>query len=235
LHHGGGGSLAAVAFSKVGDRVVTAGSDFRVCVWDTATGALVGPARSQHPGPVEAVDLSPDGNIVATGSKDGSLRLWRLSVARNCSGSRRHTGRVTCVVFSPDRKLLLTGSVDQTARLWDGRTGRAVGGPWRHDSSVLAGAFSLDGKFLLTGFGEGRRRGGACLWQVSTGERVGPVLEHPAEVTSLGFAPDGKTLAIGGGQTVPPVVRGNLQARRSAMAHSGSVLNCAFSPMVACC
>ena len=62
-------------------RLATAGADKVVRVWDLETGrefaALPGPDR------VTVVAFSPDGNSLAAGSRDGSVRIWAVPVTKD--------------------------------------------------------------------------------------------------------------------------------------------------------
>src|SRR5262249_15953544 len=69
-----------ICFSKDGRKVISAGSDQTVRIWDGATGAL---QRTINVGSVVyAVAVSPDGNRIASGSFDGRVILWDMATGR---------------------------------------------------------------------------------------------------------------------------------------------------------
>ena len=76
-----------------------------------------------HTSSVMAVAFSPDGEILASGCRDRTVKLWRVrngSLHRTLEG---HTADVYSVAFSPDGKTLATAGGDRTVRLWDPQTG----------------------------------------------------------------------------------------------------------------
>ncbi|MEQ9414773.1 MAG: hypothetical protein RIF39_13130, partial [Cyclobacteriaceae bacterium] len=64
---------------------------------------------------VLSVTVSPNSNLVATGSRDKSAKLWELSTGREVRSFLGHEGKINCIDFSPDGKLMITSSPDKTA------------------------------------------------------------------------------------------------------------------------
>jgi WD40 repeat protein len=102
--------------------VVGAADGGMVRVYDAATGGAVGEPLD-HPAPLSAVEFSPVGGVLATGTADGSVRFWDAAAGKPLGAGLRHPGGVVKVAFSPDGKSLLTLCVpsserDGNARLW---------------------------------------------------------------------------------------------------------------------
>ncbi|MGB2894695.1 MAG: hypothetical protein WBB65_00850, partial [Anaerolineales bacterium] len=64
------------------------------------------------------IAYSPDSWILATGSLDGTLRLWEVPEGRLLMEIRGHNAQVQHLVFTPDGTRLVTGSQDGTIVLW---------------------------------------------------------------------------------------------------------------------
>jgi hypothetical protein len=152
--------------------------------------------------PVEAIDLTADGALVAFGRGD------RVVVADVATGAERavlggHRDVVQSVRFDPKGTRLAAGSYG-VVTLWDVPPGAATSavawpaprrfGP--HVDRVLAIDFSPDGTLLATGGGEPSRSGEVKVWSLAKGTTV---LDRPAlhsdSVYAVRFAPDGKALA----------------------------------------
>jgi len=69
-------------------------------------------------GGVNSVCLSPDGALLALGSDDYTVHLWRVSDGAPLHTLKGHKGVVIGVSFSSDNALLASGSVDGTVKLW---------------------------------------------------------------------------------------------------------------------
>jgi hypothetical protein len=95
---------------------------FRAQITDTLRAVLEVPFFNQvltgHHDRVWAVALSPDGQRLASGSLDSSVRLWNLrGPGDEPAILRGHTLGITSVVFSPDGKQLASAAEDSTVRL----------------------------------------------------------------------------------------------------------------------
>ncbi|HNI82455.1 MAG TPA: WD40 repeat domain-containing protein, partial [Rhodocyclaceae bacterium] len=173
-----------------------------------------------------------DGGLIASGGRDGSIRLWRggadLTPAARLDA---HKEQVLALAFSPDGQRLASAGIDRRVILWDVRDPAR---PQRlaeradHEGPVLAVAFSPDGQRLASA-GSDRR---IVLRDGHSGQPVGPVLDaHGDTVTGLAFSPDGRLLASTGydGALLLWATDGTATPRLSA-SHPAVLYGVAFSP-----
>ncbi len=177
---------------------------------------------------VHAMAFSPDGNILVSGSYDGTVRLWDMATHRQIGAPLTgHDGKVYSVVFSPDGKVIASGAGDGTVRLWDMATHRQIGAPLTsHDGEIYAVAYSRDGKTLATGADDGTVR----LWDVATHHQIGTLTSHDSEINSVAFSPDGKTLATGSGDGTVRLWDVTTQQQAGNFPSNGEINSVAFSP-----
>lgn len=148
-------------------------------------------------GPIASLVFSPNGKILATGSWDGTVRLWNTATWRPIG--RPMNGNISwvySVAFSPDGKILAAGSQDGKVRLWNVTTRQPIGKPLPGNSTmaIFSVAFSPDGKTLAAGGLDGTVR----LWDVATRQPFGnPFPGNTGAVLSVAFSPDGKLVAAG--------------------------------------
>ena len=148
---------------------------------------------SGHTADVYDVAYSPDGGTVATGSADGTVRLWNVATGQLSSTLTGHGRAVRAVAYSPDGGTLATGSIDRTVKLWDVATGQLQHSFARHPQAVLAVAYSRDGGTVATGSADGKAR----LWDVATGHLSKVLIAHKQPVHTVAYSPGGGTLATG--------------------------------------
>ncbi|HYV39270.1 MAG TPA: WD40 repeat domain-containing protein [Gemmataceae bacterium] len=72
-----------------------------------------------HTQTVNSIAISPDGKLLASGSKDKTVKLWDMATGTCIATLSGHTEAVLTVAISPDGKMLASGSGDKTIKLWD--------------------------------------------------------------------------------------------------------------------
>ncbi len=141
-----------------------------------------------HTSAVYSVAFSPEGQRLATGSADGTARIWDVH------GEVRplvlkHSAAVNSVAFSPDGRTVATASDDKTVKVWDALTGQGLFTFTNHAASVRAVAFSPRGDWIVSA-GEEEPTSWPKIWHPSNGRELQQLADH----TSPGFAM-GPTLA----------------------------------------
>ena len=186
-----------------------------VTLWDAQTG-LPKFTLTGHNADISAATFSADGSQVATGSDDGTVKLWNVATGRNYAtftvwrvkkipryriiSRMMHIPVHVFVKFSPDQQTVLTNVYweESAAKLWDvgaGRLRAELGGHTRigvnyqtETEGVKEASYSRDGKFIET-----QSYGMVKLWDTATGRPIDG-FKIPFFVAS--FSPDSKWLGL---------------------------------------
>ena len=122
---------------------------------DVSTGRPIA-AVMEHSGPVESVAFSPDGQTIATGTRDGWVRLWDAEGHPLCP-PRMQSGHVYCMVFHPDGRYLAACGDNGPVGIWEVPTGHLLGTLWGHHQPDRTVAFSPDGRIIAAAGRDGWR------------------------------------------------------------------------------
>jgi WD40 repeat protein len=105
----------SAAFTRDGQRVVTASEDETAQIWDAASGRRLTPPL-KHKFQVHDAHFSPNGRWVVTGSRDKSARVWNAETGEAVTPPLPHESAVAAVRFVADGQAVLT--TDRTGQLW---------------------------------------------------------------------------------------------------------------------
>ena len=199
--------LLSVATNPVrGGEIAYSGEDSTVLqrIWDIAV-APGPPALNGHSNFVFDVEYSPDGELLATGGADGTVRIWEASsgiVLRTDNTS--HVERVYDVAFSRDGVNVVSTGQDRRIMM---RPANSPGEPFivaeipdpTGDTVVNAIDFGIEGDIVVVGDSNGVLR----IYRLPTPSDIESRLvfqtdTHDDQIRDLAISPDGTMIAVAG-------------------------------------
>ncbi|KAF6525555.1 hypothetical protein HZS61_011350 [Fusarium oxysporum f. sp. conglutinans] len=148
-----------------------------------------------HHSSVTSVAFSADGQRVASGSSDETVKIWDAVTGACVQTLEGHDDSVTSVAFSADGQRVASGSSDETVKIWDAATGACVQTLEGHHNSVDSVAFSADSQQVASGSSDETVK----IWDAATGACVQTLEGHHSSVDSVAFSADSQQVVSGSG------------------------------------
>jgi sugar lactone lactonase YvrE len=176
--------------------------------------------------------LSTDGKLLATGQKDGTLKLWEVATQKLIASVKTEFYSPV-LAFSPDGRTLAAGGAADLKggspfiRMWDVATGlKSIRTIDTSHACIDALCFSPDGKTLAAAPGE------VLLFDASTGQGIGTIkIADQMDVGAIAFSPDSRILATGReGGVVCLWDPQTGELLRELKGHASTILALTFSP-----
>ncbi|WKT54223.1 G-protein beta WD-40 repeat [Fusarium oxysporum f. sp. vasinfectum] len=179
-----------------------------------------------HCDSVNSVAFSADGQRLASGSIDKTVKIWDAATGAYIQTLEGHAASVNSVAFSPDGQYLASGSIDKIIKVWDAATGICLQTLGGHSDWVNSVAFSADGQRLASGSDDKTIK----VWDAATGACLQTLKGHSDWVNSVAFSADGQRLASGSAdETIKVWDAATGACLETLEGHRNSVRSMAFS------
>ena len=147
-----GGYPEAPSFDVTGSRVAVGFSDGRIIVWNSSSGARVGPELNWTKSRALCTAFSPDGTRLVSGHSNERGRVWDLRTGDSLTTLVGHSRYIHQVAWTPDSRRILTVARDGKAKLWDADTGRELATVFETPPGInLLGAYVTPGMGFIVG------------------------------------------------------------------------------------
>ncbi|OAX39898.1 WD40 repeat-like protein, partial [Rhizopogon vinicolor AM-OR11-026] len=142
-------------------RIITCSHDDSLLLWDLESGERMGDAWQDDGDDgddglgVGRITLSPNGKTVASGSNNGTVRLWDVETKKVVARWTGDDGSdVISLCWSTDGEHVLTGYSEGMIRVWNIRSGNTILGPIKTGHKQLSVATYFDDKTNIATGGE---------------------------------------------------------------------------------
>lgn len=167
---------------------VTGSEDGYLCLWALDFAYLY--MEAEHQGPVSAVQFSPDGLKILTGTKTGHLGILDVTTRKYKTIMRSHTDQILNACLSSNNCHLITVSSDMSVRIWDSETLQQLYDFSSADNCPVAISCSPSSDIFACGFSDGTIR----IFDVTSNSILYDLSVNKKSIVSLLYSPTGCSL-----------------------------------------
>jgi WD40 repeat protein len=191
----------SVAVSPIEQWLATGGEDALIKIWNLETSQCCKVLKG-HLSAVRAIAFSSQGGsanlselkgLLASGSSDGTVKLWDLSTGTCLRTFQGHRSRIWGLAMHPNGQMIASGSFDHTVRIWQNDREDCLQVLNAHTHWVWGIAFSPDGRKLATASGDHTIK----IWDTQTWNCLNTFHGHTSWVQAVNFSPDSQSLVSG--------------------------------------
>ena len=182
--------LLDARFSPDEKLIATAGGR-QIHLWSWPEGKRVR-VLDGHLDHVASLSFNAKGDKLASGSWDGSIRIWRVSDGLEL-GAYQNSDRVHDVAFAPHGHLLASAGDSQGIRIWDTNSTALEDAPYPAAKKIAAVTMDSEGKRIATGHWDNSVR----IWRRDKREAIAILKGHTGWVTALAIHGQRAVLASG--------------------------------------
>jgi WD40 repeat protein len=180
-----------------------------------------------HFSSVTSIAFSPDGEIVASGSADRTVKLWSPTSRIPRASFAGHSSLIDAIAFSPDGRILASGSWDHTIKIWNLETGEDIHTFCEHSGWIKSLTITRYGKHLVSASADRTIK----IWNLETREVQTTLCGHEGAVHAVAISPDGRILASGSAdKTIKIWDLSSGNAWLTLNGHSDAINSLTFSP-----
>lgn len=176
-----------------------------------------------HTSIIHTVEFSPKGDLIASGSQDKTIKLWKPdgSFVKTLTG---HQDGIVNIAFSPRQPLLASASYDKTIKLWN-TNGLLVNTLTGHRDGVIAVSFSpTEDKLVSSSFDQTIK-----LW-TTEGKLLKTIAAHREKIKTVVFSPDGQRFASGSKDNTVKIWTSDGTLLKTLTGHQAEIMSVAWSP-----
>ncbi|KAK1422282.1 hypothetical protein QVD17_25282 [Tagetes erecta] len=201
-NNNGVSNYCTILWDRTAEHIVTASSsDVSISIHDALLPSVTARSLRNHKDGVNALAISPNSTLLASGSSDRSVKLYRFPGGEFESNISRFTLPIRSLSFNRQGTMLAAGGDDDGIKLIntiDGSIARVLKG---HRGSITCIAFDPNSEYLASVDSVGT----VIIWMLQSGtiihtlKNIAPKTSSDfSTVTALGWSPDGELLAVSG-------------------------------------
>jgi WD40 repeat protein len=149
--------------------------------------------QTGHFGFIVDVMYSPNGQFIASGAEDNTVKIWDGATGMVTRTFVGHKGYITSLDINAAGDMLVSASKDNTIRLWDLKNGKELRQLPAHSFYASAVAFSPTNNIIASVSIDNTVK----LWDIRIAKEIPIPVKHDKSVNTLAFSPDGLTLVTG--------------------------------------